>query len=172
MADIRRLNEAEALHALPDLSALFSDTVAGGASLGFMWPFPPDEAANFWRDIAGAVGRGEIILLVALVDGRVEGTVQVGIKMQPNQPHRGEIKKLMVHERARGMGLSRALMEAAEREARLVGRTLLVLDTATGEPAEGIYERFGWTRAGMIPRFALFPDGRDCDTTIFYKKLI
>lgn len=172
MADIRRLDEAEALLALPDLSALFSDTVERGASLGFMSPFPPDNAAMFWRDTASAVGRGETILLVALVDGRIQGTVQLGIKMQPNQPHRGEIKKLMVHEKARGMGLSRALMEEAEREAKALGRTLLVLDTATGEPAEVIYERFGWNRAGVIPGFALFPDGRVCDTTIFYKNLI
>jgi GNAT superfamily N-acetyltransferase len=171
MADIRRLNEEDALQALPQLSALFSDTVERGASLGFMSPFPPEEAAMFWRDVAGAVGRGETILLVALVDGRIEGTVQVSTKMQPNQPHRGEIKKLMVHEKARGLGLSRALMDAAEGEARMAGRTLLVLDTATGEPAESIYERFGWNRAGIIPGFALFPDGRPCDTSVLYKNL-
>jgi GNAT superfamily N-acetyltransferase len=171
MFEISRLNEDETLQGLAELSLLFSDVVTAGASMGYMWPFPPEEAARFWRDIAQSVGRGDIILLVARVNGRIEGSVQIGIKLQPNQPHRGELKKLMVGPNARGMGLSRALMEAAERETLAAGRDLLVLDTATGEPAEKIYERFGWTRAGVIPRFALFPDGRNCDTTVFYKEL-
>ncbi|MBW8283503.1 MAG: GNAT family N-acetyltransferase, partial [Rhizobium sp.] len=103
--------------------------------------------------------------------GRVIGTVQVGFATKPNQPHRGDLMKLLVHRRARGLGLSRLLMEAAEAEAAKAGRTLLVLDTATGEPAEKIYERLGWSRTGVIPNYALFPDGRYCDTTIFYKQI-
>jgi GNAT superfamily N-acetyltransferase len=97
--------------------------------------------------------------------------VQVGFAAMPNQPHRGDLKKLLVHRRARGLGLSRLLMQAAEREAASRGRTLLVLDTATGEPAEGIYQRLGWHRAGVVPDYALFPDGRYCATTFFYKDL-
>lgn len=171
MTVIRQLTEEEALAAIPQLTRLFRDTVAEGASLGYMWPFPPEEAQGFWRDVAGAVGRGDTVLLVAMVDRRIEGTVQLGLKLPPNQPHRADIKKLMVHPDARGRGLSRQLMDAAEAAAAERGRSLLVLDTATGEPAEKIYRHLGWKEAGTIPGYALFPDGRPCDTTVYYKTL-
>lgn len=171
MPDIRILTEAETHAVLPELSDLFSATVRDGASMGYMLPFPPEEAAAFWRGVADAVGRNEIVLIVAEDDRRIVGSVQLGIKMPPNQPHRADLKKLMVHPEARGRGLSRRLMEAAERAAMAHRRDLLVLDTATGEPAEKIYERLGWTRAGTVPRYALFPDGRACATTFFFKHL-
>ncbi len=110
-------------------------------------------------------------LIVARLAGAIVGTVQVGLKMPPNQPHRADIKKLLVHRRARGLGLSRRLMDAAEAAARAEGKTVLVLDTATGEPAEAIYERLGWIRVGVIPHYALMPDGASCDSTFFYKHL-
>lgn len=171
MPDVRTLTEAETHAALPELSALFSATVRDGASMGYMLPFPPEEAELFWRGVADAVGRDEIVLIVAVEDGRIVGSVQLGIKMPPNQPHRADLKKLMVHPDARGRGLSRLLMDAAEQAAIAHRRDLLVLDTATGEPAGKIYERLGWTRAGTVPRYALFPDGRACATTFFYKQL-
>lgn len=171
MTVIRQLTEDEALAAIPQLTRLFRDTVAEGASLGYLWPFPPEEAEGFWRDVAGAVGLGDTVLLVAMIDGQIEGTVQLGLKLPPNQPHRADIKKLMVHPDARGRGLSRQLMEAAEAVASARGRSLLVLDTATGEPAEKIYQHLGWKEAGVIPGYALFPDGRPCDTTVYYKAL-
>ncbi|GEO83760.1 MULTISPECIES: GNAT family N-acetyltransferase [Alphaproteobacteria] len=172
MTTIRLLNEEEALSALPDLCDVLADCVEGGASLGFMSPYRPENAIPFWQDVATAVGHGELFLLVAEDEqARVIGTVQVGLATKPNQPHRGDLMKLLVHRRARGLGLSRLLMMAAEEVASKAGRTLLVLDTATGEPAERIYERLGWSRAGVIPNYALFPDGRYCDTTIFYKQL-
>jgi ribosomal protein S18 acetylase RimI-like enzyme len=171
MPRIRILDAAEALAALPQLSDLFSATVCDGASMGFMLPFPPEEAAEFWRGVAGAVSRDEVVLMVAEAEGQIVGSVQLGIRMPPNQPHRADLKKLMVHPGARGEGLSRLLMQAAEEAAVARGRDLLVLDTATGEPAEKIYEHFGWMRAGTVPRYALMPDGRYCATTFFYKEL-
>lgn len=172
MTAIRLLNEEQALGALADLSEVLADCVEGGASLGFMSPYRAQDAAPFWQGVAAAVGRREVLLVVAEDDdGRVVGTVQVGFATKPNQPHRGDLMKLLVHRRARGLGLSRLLMEAAETAAAEAGRTLLVLDTATGEPAEKIYERLGWCRTGVIPNYALFPDGRYCDTTIFYKQI-
>ncbi|ABR62290.1 GNAT family N-acetyltransferase [Sinorhizobium medicae] len=169
--DIRVLTEEEALASLPSLADILSDCVEGGASVGFMQPFPPNAAVSFWKGVAAAVARGETVLLGAEVDGRMIGTVQLGIGTMPNQPHRADIKKLLVHRSARGLGLSRRLMEAAETEAIKRGRRVLLLDTATGEPAEAIYERFGWTRAGVVPDYALMPDGRYCATTFFYKHL-
>jgi len=173
MTTIRLLDEAEALEALPDLSEVLADCVEGGASLGYLSPYRPDDAVPFWQGVAAAVGRGEVLLFVAEnEEGRVVGTVQVGFASKPNQPHRGDLMKLLVHRSARGLGLSRLLMDAAEKEAKARGRWLLVLDTATGSPAEAIYERFGWSRTGVVPDYALFPDGSYCSTTIFWKRLV
>ncbi len=172
MPTIRLLDERETLTVLPDLCEVLADCVEGGASLGFMSPYRPEDAVPFWQGVAAAVGRGEVLLAVAEdEEGCVVGTVQVGFATKPNQPHRGDLMKLLVHRRARGLGLSRRLMEAVEAAAAKAGRTLLVLDTATGEPAEAIYERLGWIRSGVIPNYALFPDGHYCDTTIFYKQI-
>lgn len=168
---IRLLTEEEALKVLPDLCTVLADCVEGGASVGFMAPFEPSDAEPFWRGVIASVARGETLLFVAATEGRVIGTVQVGFATKPNQPHRGDLMKLLVHRDARGLGLSRRLMEAAETESALRGRWLLVLDTATGELAESLYEKLGWQRSGVIPDYALFPDGRHCSTTLFFKRL-
>ncbi|MBN9033229.1 MAG: GNAT family N-acetyltransferase [Rhizobiales bacterium 63-7] len=171
MPVVRLLNESQTLDVLADLNAILADCVEGGASVGFMSPFSPADAEPFWRGVAAAVGRGEVLLFVAEVEGRVVGTVQIGFALKPNQPHRADLMKLLVHRVARGRGLSKRLMQAAETEAARRGRNLLVLDTATGEPAEALYEKLGWQRSGVIPDYALFPDGRSCDTTVFYKRI-
>ncbi|MCF6369285.1 GNAT family N-acetyltransferase [Rhizobium halophilum] len=156
---------------MPDLSEVLADCINGGASLGFMLPFSPDDAAAYWQEIAAQVEAGHIILALAEIDDKVVGTVQVGLATKPNQPHRGDLMKLLVHRCARGLGLSRRLMQAVEAEAARRGRTLLVLDTATGSEAEAIYPRFGWQRVGVIPDYALWPQGGLCDTTVFYKRI-
>jgi GNAT superfamily N-acetyltransferase len=168
---IRILDAESARAAAADLCEVLSDGIKGGASLGFMLPFEPKDAAGYWEDIAGQVQKGGIILAVAEIEGRVVGTVQVGLASKPNQPHRGDLMKLLVHRSARGLGLSRKLMEAVEKEAARRGRTLLVLDTATGSDAEAIYPRFGWERVGVIPDYALWPQGGFCGTTLFYKRI-
>ncbi len=171
MPVVHLLDESQILDVLADLNAILADCVEGGASVGFMSPFSPADAEPFWRGVAAAVGRGEVLLFVAEVEGRVVGTVQIGFALKPNQPHRADLMKLLVHRDARGRGLSKRLMQAAETEAARRGRNLLVLDTATGEPAEALYEKLGWQRSGVIPDYALFPDGRSCDTTVFYKRI-
>jgi len=110
------------------------------------------------------------VLIAARLDGRIVGTVQLGIDMPPNQPHRADIRKLLTHRSARGRGIGAALMDRAEAEARRRGRTLLVLDTASGE-AERLYLRGGWQRVGVVPDYAMWPGGGFCDTTFFWKKL-
>lgn len=165
------LNGQETLAALPELCEVLSDCVNGGASVGFMLPFSPADAEVYWRGVADAVDQGEIIHVIAQVDGKIVGTVQVALASKPNQPHRGDLMKLLVHRSARGLGLSRKLMDHMEAEAAKRGRTLLVLDTATGSEAEAIYPRFGWQRVGVIPDYALFPDGRTCGTTLFFKRI-
>lgn len=171
MPDIRLLSETEALENLEALKDVLADCVEDNASVGFMPPLQPADGEAFWRGVAGGVRRGEVLLYGAFVDDRLVGTVQVGFAQKPNQPHRGDLMKLLVHRKARGLGLSKALMAAAEAGAKEAGRWLLVLDTARGELAESLYEKLGWQRSGIIPDYALFPDGRYCDTVVFYKRL-
>ena len=168
---IRLLDETQARAAMPALAEVLSDCVEGGASVGFMQPYPPECAVTYWRGVVEAVAANETLLMVAEEAGRILGTVQVGVAQMPNQPHRGDLKKLLVHRAARGKGLARRLMEAVEREAAARGKTLLVLDTATGSEAEAIYPRLGWERVGVIPDYAMWPEGGLCATTFFYKRI-
>ena len=148
---------------------MLSDCVAGGASVSYMAPFPHEQARAAFESVAADVDAGRRLVVAAFADGRVVGTVQVVLALPPNQPHRGEIAKLLVHRSARRQGVARRLMERAEVEARAEGKTLLVLDTVTGDAGERLYERLGWNRVGVIPNYALYPDGRPCDTTVFWK---
>jgi GNAT superfamily N-acetyltransferase len=156
---------------LAQLADVLVDCVEGGASVSFMSPFSHDQALAFFRKVASSVGLGETILVAARLDGRIVGTVQLGLDTPPNQPHRADIKKLLVHRSARGRGLAAALMARIEDEARRHGRWLLVLDTVPGENGHRVYLRGGWTQTGLVPDYALFPDGRLCDTAIMWKRL-
>jgi ribosomal protein S18 acetylase RimI-like enzyme len=154
------------------LAEVLIDCVEGGASVGFMLPFGPERAEDYWSATLDSVMRGERIVLIAEdVDaGAVVGTVQVILATPENQPHRGEIAKMLVHRRARRRGVGEALMREAEAAALEAGRTLLVLDTASAD-AERLYERLGWQRVGVIPDYALWPGGGLVDTIIYYKDL-
>jgi len=169
--DIVALDAGAIAAAANDLGRVLADCVEAGASVHFMLPFAHDEAVAFFRKVAGEVGRGDTTLLAARLGGRVVGTVQLGLNMPPNQPHRADVKKLLVHRDARRRGVGTALMAAVEHAAARHGRTLLVLDTAETGDAERLYVRCGWVRAGVIPDYALWPDGRLCDAVIFWKRL-
>jgi GNAT superfamily N-acetyltransferase len=169
--EIRRLAAADVHEQLDALAAVLHDCVAGGASVSYMAPFSHEQARSAFEEFAAEVERGRRLLLAAFADGDLVGTVQVILALPPNQPHRGEIAKLLVHRSARGRGIARLLMERAEAEARAEGKTLLVLDAVTGGDAARLYDRLGWTTVGVIPGYALYPDGRPCDTTVFWKSL-
>jgi ribosomal protein S18 acetylase RimI-like enzyme len=163
--------DAAAIRAAADeLAAILVDCVEGGASVSFMAPYTHAQAASFFTGIAGAVERGETVVLAGRLNGHIVGTVQLGIKTPPNQPHRADVMKLLVRRNARKQGVGAALMRQLEAAARARGRTLLVLDTASSD-AERLYERMGWTRVGVIPGYALLPHGGLCDTTLFWKRL-
>jgi len=153
------------------LSDVLIDCVEGGASVNFMWPMTRDKAETFWRGVAASLARGERSVLAAEDDDGIVGTVQVIWAAPENQPHRGDVAKMLVHRRARRRGIGDALLAAAEAEARKAGKTLLVLDTVTGSDADRLYARGGWNRVGEIPDYALMPDGAPCPTTVFYKAL-
>ncbi len=154
------------------LADVLIDCVDGGASVSFMLPLDTPRAENFWIEALESAARGERIILVAEEDGtgEVVGTVQVILTAPENQPHRGEIAKMLVHRRARRRGVAEALMRAAETAALAAGKSLLVLDTSSGD-AERVYDRLGWQRVGIIPSYALWPSGGFVDTTVFYKHL-
>jgi|SRR3990170_2231694 len=169
--EIRRLGAAEVRARLDGLAAVLVDCVDGGASVGYMAPFSHEEARRVYEAYAEEVEHGRRLLLAAFSDGTLVGTVQVVFAPHPNQPHRADVARMLVHRSARRRGIGRRLMEHAEREALAEGKTLLVLDTVTGDDAERLYEQLGWTRVGVIPGYALYPDGRPCDTTVFWKAL-
>jgi len=156
---------------LQGLAAVLADCVEGGASVSFMQPLTEERARAFWRHVADGVARGERALLVAEDAEGIVGTVQLVLAQPENQPHRAEVSKMLVHRRARRKGIGALLMQAAEQVARERGKTLLVLDTSSAE-AERLYARVGWTRVGVIPGFALLPQGGLCATTFFYRELI
>lgn len=152
------------------LADILRDCVEGGASVSFMSPLPRARAEAFWRGLNDSVVAGERALLVARDEGgEWLGTVQLVLAQPENQPHRADIAKLLVHRRGRRRGVGRALMEAAETEAVAEGKSLLVLDTATGSEAEQLYQRLGWQVTGQIPAYALWPQGGYCATTVLYK---
>jgi len=171
VARVERVEPADAANVLPALADILIDCVAGGASVSFMWPLPRDKALAFWRGVLDSAARGERIVLVARDDdGAIAGTVQVILAQPENQPHRGDVAKMLVHRRARRQGLGDALMRAAEAQALQAGKTLLVLDTAS-DAAERLYARAGWVECGRIPGYALLPTGEPCATAYFYKAI-
>lgn len=153
------------------LCEVLMDCVEGGASVNFMQPMTLAKAAEFWREVAASLNRGERALVVAEDEhGAILGTAQVVWATAENQPHRADVAKMLVHRRARRLGVGAAVLKAAEDAARVAGRTLLVLDTASND-AERLYARNGWQRVGTIPEFALMPDGAPCATVVYYKRL-
>jgi GNAT superfamily N-acetyltransferase len=169
---VRRVAGHEAGACVEGLADVLIDCVAGGASVSFMWPLPREEAIAFWRGVADAVAREERVLLVAEDrSGSIVGTVQMITAQPPNQPHRADVAKMLVHRKARRRGVAQRLMAAVDDVARAAGRTVLVLDTVTGGDAERLYQRMGWQRVGEIPKYALMPDGDFCSTTFFHKQL-
>ena len=175
MADprITRLDAAGFEARLDALAEILHATVADCASVGFVEPFTREDSRAFWRDGVGpALRRGTRVLLIAETGGALTGTVQLDLDMMPNQAHRGVVAKLLVHPEHRRRGIARALMRAIEGEAWARGRSLVTLDTRTGDDAEPLYRALGYQAAGTIPGFALAP-GRDRldPTTYMYKML-
>ncbi len=171
MLEIRQLTAAEIPQHIGPLADTLLDCVAAGASVSFMASLSRADAESFFASVLKGVQSGDRLLFAAFLDSRLVATVQLLTAMPPNQTHRAEVAKLLVHTSARRQGIARRLMQPVEDASRLTGKTLLVLDTATGDPAEKLYRSLGWTRVGIIPRYAQYPDGSWCDTTIFYKHL-
>lgn len=168
---VRTVDAASLAQLRPRLCEILIDCVAGGASVGFLDPLDHAEADQYWRRVENAVAGGRRLVLVAESSlGDVAGTVQLDLNTMPNQPHRATVSKLLVHRSERRRGIGEGLMAALERVAVESGRWLLTLDTATPEAAR-LYERMGWQRAGVIPDYALSPDGVPTATAFYWKRL-
>ena len=153
------------------LSDLIIETVSHGGSVSFMHPLAPEVASAFWNNALAAAGRGERIILGAFDQQLLVGTVTLLLDCPPNQPHRGEIAKMMTRVSHRGRGIARALLQEAEKIAVEKGRTLLTLDTAEEEGAAFLYDSMQYQRAGFIPGFALKPHGGLTGTIIYFKHI-
>lgn len=136
-----------------------------------MPPFGRPDAEDYFIRVIQEVAEDERILVAAFLEGKLVGTVQVLTAMLPDQPHRAEVNKLLVFRSARRKGLATALLQRAEDCAREEGKTLLVLGTVAGGAAESLYEKLGWIKAGVIPKYGLSPDGHWCDSVTFWKSL-
>jgi acetyltransferase len=171
MHKVERLAAEQARPLLPELVALLQDSVQSGSSVGFLPPLTFAAAEEYWLETLNEVAQGRRVLLVSSEAGDVTGTVQLALATKQNGLHRAEVQKLVVHTSFRHRGVARALMAAAEEAAHAEGRTLLVLDTEQGSIAEKLYEKCGYTRAGVIPQYALSADYSLISMVVFYKLL-
>jgi GNAT superfamily N-acetyltransferase len=168
---VEELDIAAAESAERALATILRDCVADGASVSFLAPLAQDKARAYWHGVTKAVGLGHTRLFAAWLDGVLAGTVQLGLDMPENQPHRADLCKLLVAPASRRQGVAGALMQAAEDASRRAGRSLLVLDTQAGGAADQLYRRLGWTEAGTIPGYALDTTGTPHATRFFFKAI-
>jgi ribosomal protein S18 acetylase RimI-like enzyme len=187
MTTIRILDARQCDAHTPELCEILIDAIDSGASVSFLGPLSQEGADSFWTCVAEGIANGERILFAAFEDGtspatpergrnltpELVGTAQLVLDTPPNQPHRADIAKVLVHSRARNRGVGRRLMDAVENDARARGKTLLTLDALSGSAAERLYIRCGYVRVGEIPDYAQLPrGGKTAATTIFYKQLL
>ena len=171
VADIRELSVDEYRGAIPSLADLIVDAVAGGASINFLADVTHDEAAAWWHALETEVEAGVVTPFIAFVNGRIAGSTLLMRSVKANSPHRAEIGKVIVRRAVRRRGIAAALMQAAEKRAREEGRWLLVLDTVADSPAEALYRSLGWQVTGVVPNYAMLPDGTPSGATFFWKDL-
>ena len=170
---ITRLNSDELAMQTSDLAGLLVAVVEDGGAIGFVLPLAQSTAEAYWRErVAPLVQSDGVELYVAMLAGQIAGTVQLLLATPPNQPHRADICKLMVHPDARRKGVARKLMQTALSAARSNARTLVTLDTRTGDSAQALYTAMGFETVGVIPHYALDPDRSVLhSTTIMYRDL-
>ena len=168
---IVELDAAELRRRRDGLRALLADAIEDNASVGYVLPVDASLLDAYWQGIEQDVRAGTRIVLAALVDDEIVGSVQLALCTKPNQPHRADVQKLLVLRRVRRSGLGAALMQRVEARASASARWLLNLDTRTGSDADRLYTRLGWHAFGRVPDFALDPDGTLADCTFYWKRL-
>ena len=167
---IRELTISEYDASVPRLARILVDAVDSGAGVTFMHPLAQDVAEAYWTKQKADVAAGQTTLFAAAENGVIAGTVMLQKVWPPNQPHRCEVAKLLVHRDFRRQGLATLLMQALEAKARASGFTLVTFDTVAQSPAEAFYRQLGFTCAGYIPNYA-YAKSRLDGTALFYKQL-
>jgi GNAT superfamily N-acetyltransferase len=170
---IARFDASDLTLNIKGLGEILHASVEAGASVNFILPYSREDAESFWiTKVLPALNGGKLVMLVAWLDGRIAGTVQLDCDTPPNQPHRAELRKLMVHPDFRNRGVARALMAEMEMIARALGRSLITLDTRTGDKAEPLYASLGYLTAGVIPGYCRDTVSERMDgATFMYKHL-
>lgn len=172
MIAVRSLSPQEARARSAELADLLVDSVQSGGAVNFVWPMTQAKADAWWDGALASHEAGERLILAAESGGRMVGTVQLVLAPQENQRFRADVAKMLVLSSARRQGVGAALLTAVEEEAVRIGRTLLTLDTRTGEAGERLYARMGWQRFGEVADYAINPDGNGLHgATFFFKKL-
>ena len=173
LASIHQLAPSDIEAHLDDLCRILIDSVEEGAAISFLSPLSRHDAAQFWLgSVKQALTAGATILFGAFIEDRLIGTVQLIIAMPPNQPHRAEISKMIVHPDGRRKGIGKALMQTTLTTARQHKKTLITLDTRTGDVSEALYRSVGFQVTGIVPEFALDPDGRTKHATTYMYQLL
>ncbi|HEY7688180.1 MAG TPA: GNAT family N-acetyltransferase [Dongiaceae bacterium] len=173
-AEMPRITELRAYQVatrLQDFTTLLNDAVGAGASIGFRWPMEEGEAEEYWREVIVAMRAGRRHLLAAYDGETLVGCVQIDLAGKANARHRAEVQKLLVLQSARRRGFGRLLMKAVEELALAKGRSLLVLDVRSDDPAQRLYESIGYRITGIVPRYAADPDGELRDCTFLHREL-
>lgn len=168
---LRSVSPFELENLVPELTGLLADSVSRGASLGFMAPLAYREGQTYWRSLVPELQAGSRLLLAAFIESQLLGSGQLAFPAWPNARHRVEIQKLFVAAEARGRGIGRSLITALHDAARQRGRSLVVLGTRRGEPAEKFYKQLGYLEAGVIPGYAIGPAGERHDNVTLYRQL-
>jgi GNAT superfamily N-acetyltransferase len=170
---VRILSAEEVPNAIPRLAEILIDAVAAGAGVSFMHPLSQSDAEHYWRSqiVDVASGKGFIFVCEDGKAGEIAGTVMLQRPWAPNQPHRADVAKLLVHRQHRRKGVASALMLAVEEKAKALGLKLITFDAVAGGGAETFYRTMGYTPAGVIPDYAYSGDGKLDATMFFYKTL-
>ncbi len=169
--NIQQLSSDDVNQVMGQLVNLLLDSVTNGASIGFLLPITDDDASAYWQEVANSLKTPYRVMLVAKVEEKIIGSVQLDLVSRPNGSHRAEVIKLMVHSSWRNQGVGQALLHAIEQEAQQAQRTIIVLDTREGDPSERLYLKMGYMRAGVISEYARSTDG-SLHTTVFMYKLL
>lgn len=168
---IAPVSPTELEQVLPALVAILRDTVNGGVPLGFMPPLEQGEAERYWRSLRPELESGSRLLLAAYLGGQIVGSGQIVLSSWPNARHRAELQKLFVSSSLRGQGVGKLLLASLHHTARQRGRSLLLLNTRRGEPAEDFYKGLGYKEVGIVPGYTVGPAGERYDTVALYQEL-
>ncbi len=138
---------------LYELCSATEDAIRDG--IGFNWVVPPgsDVLEAYWKGVLVVPDR---VLFVARLDGTLAGSVQL-LKPGISKETSSFCVSMEAHFTApwaRGHGLAKKLLEAAEREARAQGFSVIRLSVReTQDRAIKLYEDHGYVHWGTLPYY-------------------